>query len=199
MGLGLNLGVSTPLELSEKYRFWVSHPKSSKSTVIVTVYQHSRKEMLGSDTTMGLSWRWNTVGCTVEPLDGYGWFLGSLTCYAPFSAGSDSLLPWKERREFPRGIASHRHLLCPRAMPSAPPCRARLELVKLSGDYNAMVKLGQTCTKCRKNWNLLGVTTCMYSPLLPSQLCSKSANNGPRLGAQPLAPGEVWGSCGTSG
>ena len=32
--------------------------------------------MLGSDTTMGLSWRWNTVGCTVEPLDGYGWFLG---------------------------------------------------------------------------------------------------------------------------
>ncbi len=101
LDLGLNLGVSTPLELSEKYRFWVSHPKSSKSTVIVTVYQHSRKEMLGSDTTMGLSWRWNTVGCTVEPLDGSGWFLGSLTCHAPFSAGSDSLFPWKERREFP--------------------------------------------------------------------------------------------------
>ena len=81
--------------------------------------------MLGSDTTMGLSWRWNTVGCPVEPLDGYGWFLGSLTCYAPFSAGSDSLLPWKERKE----IWAVEHILCPRAMPSAPPCRARLELV----------------------------------------------------------------------
>ena len=81
--------------------------------------------MLGSDTTMGLSWRRNTVGCTVEPLDGYGWFLGSLICYAPFSAGSDSLLPWKERKE----IWAVEHILCPRAMPSAPPCRARLELV----------------------------------------------------------------------
>ena len=125
LGLGLNLGVSTLSELSEKYRVWVSHPKSSKSTVIVTEVYHSRKEMLGSDTTMGLSWRRNTVGCTVEPLDGYGWFLGSLTCYAPFSAGSDSLLPWKERKE----IWAVEHILCPRAMPSAPPCRARLELV----------------------------------------------------------------------
>ena len=84
--------------------------------------------MLGSDTTMGLSWRWNTVGCTVEPLDGYGWFLGSLTCYAPFSAGSDSLLPWKERKE----IWAVEHILCPRAMPSAPPCRARLERVNIT-------------------------------------------------------------------
>ena len=36
LDLGLNLGVSTLCELSEKYRVWVSATKSSKSTVIVT-------------------------------------------------------------------------------------------------------------------------------------------------------------------
>ncbi len=79
---------------------------------------------------MGPSWRRNTVGCTVEPLDGYGWFLGSLTRHAPFPAGQ-ILCFLGGTKGVPRGIASHRHVLCPRAMPSAPPCRARLELVTI--------------------------------------------------------------------
>ena len=45
--LGLNLGVSTLCELSEKYRVWGLAPKSSKSTVIVTEKTHIERRCWG--------------------------------------------------------------------------------------------------------------------------------------------------------
>ena len=53
---GLNLGVWPLLELKFKNTIWVLTTKSSKSKLNVTEASEIRKEILGSDTTMGPSW-----------------------------------------------------------------------------------------------------------------------------------------------